>query len=168
MALFIVEARTGDLVTIVEIISPNNKTKDHEMTAYRGRREQLIQRGVNVTELDMTRSVKRLVNNTMTHDHPYHVAIFLPGEYVRVVGVSFDQRLSRLALPLRDNAIALELHHAYQNAYRRITTAWHIHHEENYTEEFLPFPSLLNEQQMRDALYAARIWQEELHRLRND
>jgi hypothetical protein len=40
-----------------------------------------------------------------------------------------------------------------------------MYSEGHYTEANLPFPSLLTEQQRRDALRAVEVWQEELMRL---
>lgn len=166
-ALHVYDAQTGDLVTVVEIVSPGNKTRDHEMTAYRERRSRLLlERGVNVVEIDPTRSVKRLTYNSETAAFAYHVAIFLPGEPVRVIGIAFEQPLSRIALPLRGEVIPVELHDAYAHAYRQSTTAWRIQHEGRYTEDDLPFPSSLTDAQRRSALEAVAHWQRELDRLR--
>lgn len=166
-ALHIWDMQTGNLVTVVEIVSPGNKTRDHEITAYRERRARLLlERGVNVVEIDPTRSVKRLTANSETRAFAYHIAIFLPGEPVRIVGIAFEAPLSRIALPLRGEVIPVELHNAYRRAYRQTTTAWHIHHEGRYTEDDLPFPSHLTEAQRRDALEAVARWQQELAQLR--
>lgn len=166
-ALYIRELQTGDLVTIVEIVSPGNKTRDHEMTAYRERRSRLmLERGINVVEVDPTRSVKRLVNNSETTAFAYHIAVFLPGEAVRIIGISLEAPLSRFALPLRGVVIPVELHDAYSRAYRQTMTAWHIQHEGRYTEDDLPFPSSLTDDQRQNALQAVERWQQELAHLR--
>jgi hypothetical protein len=58
-ALQIRELESGNLVTIVEIISPGYKTKPETITAYKLRRERLVvDEGVNIVEIDLTRSVK--------------------------------------------------------------------------------------------------------------
>jgi hypothetical protein len=166
-ALHIRELKAGDLVTVVEIVSPGNKTRDHEMTAYRERRSRLmLERGVNVVEIDPTRSIKRLTNNSETRASAYHIAVFLPGEAVRIIGIPFQAPLSRLAVPLRGTVIPVELHDAYSRAYRQTTTAWHIHHEGRYTEDDLPFPTVLTDSQRHEVLEAVERWQQELARLR--
>jgi len=166
-AVHIRDATSGDLVTVIEIVSPTNKISAAEITAYQERRTRLyLERGVKVVEIDPTRSIKRLTHNALTAAHPYHTSILLPGAAVRVVGVSWGQPLSRVALPLRNEVIPVELHDAYTRAYRQNTTAWHLHHDEHYTEDQLPFPSLLTAEQQREALAAVHTWQVELERLR--
>lgn len=165
-ALHIRDIHTGELVTVLEIVSPGNKTRDHEMTAYRERRSRLLlEQGVNVVEIDATRSVKRLTNNSETMAFPYHVAVFLPDEAVRIIGIRSDAPLSRLAVPLRGMVIPAELHDAYSHAYRQSTTAWHIQHENRYVEASLPFPSSFTDEERRDLLRAVEQWQQELARL---
>lgn len=166
-ALHIRMLHTGDLVTVLEIVSPGNKTRDHEITAYRERRARLfLEHGINVVELDPTRSVKRLTNNSETAAFPYHVAVFLPGESVRIIGIPFASALGRFAVPLRGSVIPVELQDAYTRAYQQTTTAWHIQHEGRYTEDDLPFPSSLTDDQRRESLQAVERWQQELARLR--
>lgn len=166
-ALHIRELKTGDLVTVIEIVSPGNKTRDHEMTAYRERRSRLmLERGVNVVEIDPTRSIKRLTNNSETRAFAYHIAVFLPGEAVRIIGIPFEAPLSRFAVPLRGTVVPVELQDAYNHAYRQTTTAWHIQHEGRYTEDDLPFPTVLTDSQRREVLQAVERWQQELARLR--
>lgn len=166
-AIHIRDATSGDLVTVVEIVSPTNKISLSEITAYQERRTRLyLERGVNVVEIDPTRSVKRLTNNSQTNAHLYHVAVFLPGIAVWVAGVNWGEALNPLALPLRGEAIKVELHEAYTHAYQQNTTAWHLHHDGHYTEDLLPFPSLLTSAQRLEALAAIQSWRTELERLR--
>jgi hypothetical protein len=168
-SIHIHEATSGDLVTVIEIVSPTNKIKAGEITAYQERRTRLyLERGINVVEIDPTRSIKHLTNNALTSSYPYHTAILLPGAAVRVAGIEWEQPLSRLALPLRGEAIAVELHDAYTRAYRQNTTAWHLDHDGHYTEDHLPFPSLLTSDQRAEALRTAAAWQAELERLRKE
>jgi hypothetical protein len=163
-AVHIRDAGSGDLVTVLEIVSPGNKVRDHEMIGYRERRSRVfLERGVQVVEIDATRSVKRLTNNSVTRTTPYHVAIFLPS--LRVVEIGFDQPLVRIALPLRADVVPVDLQDAYTVAYQRTTMAWHIQHDNRYTEADLPFPSLLSDDQRRSALAAVNSWQTELERL---
>ncbi len=166
-AVHIRDAASGDLVTVIEIVSPTHKISAAEITAYQERRTRLyLERGVNVVEIDPTRSVKRLTHNALTTGHLYHIAILLPGAAVRVAGVNWGRPLSRVALPLRQEVIGVELHEAYTSAYRQNTTAWHLHHDTRYTEDHLPFPTLLTAEQVREALAAVHTWQAELERLR--
>lgn len=162
-ALHIHDAKTGDLVTVVEIVSPGNKINAQDIFAYQERRSRLfLEKGVNVVEVDMTRSNKRLVNHDRTRQSPYHVAIFLAGIGLRIVSIPLETSLSRIALPLRGEVTAMELQPAYQNAYQQLTTAWHIQHKTGYSESALPFSSLLTDAQRQSALEAVKMWQEQL------
>jgi hypothetical protein len=167
-AIHIRDATTGTLVTVVELVSPGNKIRDHEMLAYRERRSRLLlEQSVNVVEVDATRSIKRLTANPVTNDAAYHVAIYLPGESVRIIDSAFGEALKRIALPLRADVIAVELHDAYTRAYAQIMTAWHIQHEGRYRLAELPFPTTLTDEQIRHILEKVAAWQGELKRLAN-
>lgn len=166
-AVHIKSGDLGRLVTVVEIISPNNKTKPQLVADYRTRRERLLlDHGVNVVEIDPTRSVRRLLNDSFVNDFAYHVAVFIPGDSPRVIGTEYGQPLSRIALPLRGEVVPLETQAAYNHAYQLVTIAAQIHNNQHYSENHLPFPSLLTEVQQQEALAAVKAWREELAKLR--
>jgi hypothetical protein len=161
-ALHIFDSKSGDLVTVVEIIFPGNKERDHVIQEYRDR---LVNgQKVNVVELDLTRSVKRLFEHHLTQEYAYHVAVFLPRQGTRIIHMPFGQPLKRVALPLRADGIAVELQDTYRHAYEVTTTAGHIRKEGRYTAE-LPFPSLLTDEQRQAALGAVADWQRRLAQL---
>jgi hypothetical protein len=165
-ALHIKHLDTGDLVTVVEIISPGNKEKPDAMMNYRARRERLlIDRGVNVVEIDLTRSVKRLVLDTLVNRYAYHIAVYLPGYDPRLIGMDYGQALKRFALPLRGEVVPLELQAAYEHAYQLFAIAGQIDKYSSYAETELPFPSLLTDQQIAQALRAAAEWRAKLAEL---
>ncbi len=164
-ALTIRDIRTGDLVTVVEIVSPGNKTNAQAVFAYQERRTRLyLENGINVVELDITRSIKRLTQNSLTALYPYHIAIYLPGDALRIVGVEFEHPLKPIALPLRGEVTAMLLHDVYAQAYQQLTTAWHIQHETQYHEDKLPYASLMSDDQRQILVQAVKAWQENLNR----
>lgn len=166
-AIHIRTLESGDLVTVVEVISPGNKTVDHLIQAYRQRRETLVvERGVNVVEIDLTRSVKRLIQHTTAREHPFHAVVFLPGDAPHFIGIAFAQTLPRVAFPLRGEVIAGELQSAYDDAYQNANIAAQLL-KTGYEEAHLPFPSLLSEPQRRAALAAVDTWREALAHLRD-
>lgn len=166
-AIHIKALDTTELVTVVEIISPSNKSHPQEIALYQQQRGRLfLSQGVNVVEIDATRSVKRLLDHPLTNNRPYHIAIYLPGELPRVIISEFEERLKRFALPLRAEVIPVELHEAYERAYQRFAIAGQIQNEVRYNEGDLPFPSFLTSEQQREALSAVHTWQAELERLR--
>lgn len=171
-AIHITDAATGALVTVVEIISPRNKTHSQDIALYRAQRESVFLRaGVNVVEIDATRSTHRLLNHTLVHGHPYHIAIYLPGEPARVLVSAFDDpagpTLKPFALPLRAEAVPAHPQTAYDRAYQRGAIAGLINTETRYDESALPFASLLPDDQHLTALAAVGAWQARLADLRS-
>jgi hypothetical protein len=166
-ALKIRRMESDELVTIIEIISPTNKEKWEQILAYQSYRFRLCgEQGVNVVEIDLTRSVKRLVEGTAVQDYPYHAAIHFPSDLPRLIGFGYAEPLKRIALPLRGEVIGVDLQPMFENAYRRNSTAAWILNKGVYTERALPFPSLLTEAQRQNAIKAITEWQSELDRLR--
>ncbi len=171
-AIHIKEQTGGTLVTIVEVISPRNKAEDVLIDDYRARRwHMLTARGVNVVEIDATRSVKRMHDSSETDSHPYHIAVFLPAEpqqppLYRLSGVR--QPLKRFALPLRQGVLPVETQPAYDRAYRAAGIAAQVLDETGYEERALPFPSLLTADQRRAAVEQVTAWRQRLDDLRDD
>jgi hypothetical protein len=159
----------GTLVTVIEIISPRNKDRAQDINAYKERRSRLyLERDVRVVEIDLTRSVKRLVERMSGQSAPYFAAVFIPGEAVRVIALPFDSALERIAIPLITEVVAVDLQHVYTTAYQTNMTAQHIEEEHRYTDEYLPFPSLLTDEQRSAALDAVRVWQDRLRKMQSD
>ncbi len=158
-ALTIRERKTGQLVTVVEVVSPGNKREDSDIALYQRRREDIyLLPYVNVVEIDITRSYKRLVQNEYTASSPYHVAIFLPSQGVRIVTMALHEPFKRIALPLQNGVIALNVHDVYASACGDLLMASSLLDEARYSLEYLPFPTLLTDQQRDEALEAVRAW----------
>ncbi len=164
-ALHIKNFQTAQLVTIVELISPRNKTEFFLIDEYLRRRENLRRNAVHVVEIDLTRSVKRLVQDSLVATYPYHVAVHLYDQTPRFIGIEWGKPLPRCALPLKEEVIAVELQVAYNHAYTQTTLAAHIHNETRYHESGLLFPSLIPPQIRQQALNRVRIWQDRLKTL---
>jgi hypothetical protein len=166
LAIHIKDRRSSDLVTVVELISPRNKTEPDQMAQYQDRRSRLlINQGVNVVEIDLTRSVKRLFQHELTAHHPYLMVVYLPETWPRVIHAGLNQPLKRLALPLRADVIPVELQSAYDEAYRSAAVAGQILNANGYGESELPFPSLLTDDQRQMALDRVAEWQTQLAQL---
>jgi hypothetical protein len=162
-AIHIREHENGNLITVVEIVSPGNKIRPAQMDDYRLRRERLIvEHEVNVMEIDLTRSVKKLLMDDLTKEFSYHAAVFLPGSSPRVIGMPFEQPFRLLALPLRGEVLPMDIQAAYEHGYRTSATADHIHSGGGYTEDRLPFSSLLTDVQKQDCLQQVKLWQDKL------
>lgn len=140
------------LVTVVEIISPGNKTTATALR-YREFRTRLMQRGVNFIEIDITRSLKRMMENQWTTSYPYHIAVYLPEAAARVIGMAFDQPLKPFALPLRGEAMVIEMHQVYERAYRNQAIAAQMEANDHYALSQLPFPSTLAQSWLEDVAH---------------
>lgn len=154
------------LVTVVEIVSPRNKADSRSIADYAERRNRLIRRGVNVVEIDLTRSVMHLIADALAMQYAYHVAVHLPEQPPRFIGIDQTAALPRVALPLRGEVVPMELHTAYRHAYEVARIAAHILSENGYAESALPFPSLLDEAGKAVARDAVTDWRETLDHLR--
>ncbi len=167
--LHIRHLESGDLVTIIEIVSPKNKESQGIIQAYVERRQrQVLEQGVNVVEIDLTRSVQHLVYLDRLNRTDYHIAVHLPDPVSRVIRMAYGEPLKRFALPLRREVVAVELQPVYADAYRNASCALHMDHEGHYTEANLPYPSLLTDGQRQSALLAVQTWRDQLHRLRSE
>jgi hypothetical protein len=162
-ALYIYEADSGELVTVVEIISPRNKSHPQEMAVYRIQREQVfLSQGINVVEIDPTRSTNRLIDSPTLQDFPYHVAVHLPGDPPRAYTSHFDEPLKPFALPLRGEVIRVEPQAAYDTAYQSGNIAWLLESDGVYENGTLQNPATLTDTQVTEALDAVQAWRDKL------
>jgi hypothetical protein len=158
-AIAIYQREPYQLVTMIEVVSPSNKASDVE--GYIKRRDNLlVNQGVNIVEIDITRSYKRLLDHDVTHQFPYHVAIYIPGHGLRVVPMALNEPFKRIALPLAQHALALDLFMVYRNAYEGMGLADLMLTEGFYTLDHLPFASLLTQEERNEALAAVQAWQD--------
>lgn len=140
-AVHVFHEGSGELITVVEIISPQTKADSEAVQEYRSQRDaQFLQQGMNVVEIDATRSVMRSLEHPLTANHPYHIAIYLPGQPVRVIVSTFEEPLKRFALPLRGEIIPVDTQDAYHRGYRNGGIAPQIAARKGYAETDLPFP----------------------------
>ncbi|MDZ4769047.1 MAG: DUF4058 family protein [Chloroflexota bacterium] len=166
-SLKIYEMTTGDLVTIVEVISPGNKLDVGEIAAYRERRRDNLNKSVYIVELDITRSIKRMVKSVTADIYPYHAAFHLYDQPSCITGVEFDQPLGRIAIPLRSEAVGVNLSTIYCNAYEHARIASQIYNDSNYEYSALPFPSVMTAPQRETIMNLAQIWSARLQELKS-
>lgn len=165
-AIRIYNRETGAVVTVVEVISPSNKTGPAEMRRYREERWQLfIEKGVIVVEMDLTRSNQRLVDHVLTAEYPYHIALFIPGQAPRIIPMALNKPLKSFALPLPDNVLGIHLHEVYEKVYQDAGIPMQIELRGHYNEAYLPYPSLLSESDYHEIIQTVTDWHEELARL---
>jgi hypothetical protein len=165
-AIHVRESGGGRLVTVVDVVSPGNKTRPDEMADYRARRERLLlDQGVNIVEIDATRSMKRLFSAQAPQNHAYLTAIYLPGQSPRLVKIAYGTALKRVALPLRGEVLPMELQPAFDHSYGYNMIAAQLRDDQSYLAATLPFPSLLTDAEREAALAAVETWRVDLARL---
>jgi uncharacterized protein YuzE len=165
-AIFIRDFATSRLVTVIEIVSPRNKTAPAEMQQYVSRRLNLRSERVNIVEIDLTRSYTRLLTDKLVTAYPYHVAVYPSQDKLRIIGIEFEQALKRIAIPLRTEVLPLELQQAYDDAYQTASIPAQLLSEHRYTASDLPFPTTLTESQRHAIEKILTDWQQALHQER--
>ncbi len=166
-AIHIYERGSGQIVTIIEIVSPSNKSDRYDESSYIQRREILVyDRGIQVVEIDLTRSVKRLIKSTNLHVFPYHIAIHLPLERARMIGFRWSESIPSFALPLHGDGLAVEMQPIYDAAYYKSSVATQMLDAGVYRSDTLPFPSTLTDAQRDEALMRVETWKSQLEQLR--
>jgi hypothetical protein len=167
-ALFIRHAETRQIVTILEILSPANKQSLSVMQNYSLRRDSLRAQQIHVVELDLTRSVKRLLTHPLAQTYPYHVAVHLHHQPLRFIGVGFGQSLPTFALPLRDDVLPVPAQATFQAAYRASGLAAQLEADHAYQRGALPFLSLLPEAELARLEGQLSQWRATLARLASE
>lgn len=158
----------AQLVSIIEIISPRNKDRPEACLNYMVKRESFVrERGVNVLEIDLTRSIQRLLNDELVRANAYHAAVFIPGEITRIVEMPFDAPLKRIAIPLRQEVVPVDMQAIYDTAYYDHFIARQILSRGDYVESELPFPSTLTETQRQVCKDTLQRWQSALEKLQS-
>lgn len=165
-AITIFGGEPAELVTVIEIISPSNKANAEDNAKYRWRRFQLVERGINIVEIDATRLTMHMHDSPRLPETAYHHAVYLPQAAARLILSQFHEPLKRLAVPLRAEVCAVEPHAAYEAAYRAKTIGRQIIEKHGYSETALPFPTLIPADHRAGLLAAVAAWRAKLELLR--
>lgn len=160
--LFIQSLDTGELISVVEFVSPNNKIKQKDIEKYQKRREKILAKGVNVVEIDFTRSINRLLDNPVTQNYPYHIVIYPAGEYPIFLGMKLSDEPKTFGLPLRNESYPAELNSVYRQAYAKLLIAAQIRKAGDYKLEALPFPAIFSDDERQKLLQTLEQWQAKL------
>jgi Protein of unknown function (DUF4058) len=160
------------LITVIEIVSPRNKDHLSDVESYQKYRQySYLDRGVNVVEIDLTRSQRRLSEQTQQYESAYQVVVFLPGMFIprneiRFIDMPYGQGLKRVALPLDYEVVPIDLPQVYKAAYEERIIAAQLEDDQQYEETKLPYPSLLSEKQRQEAVESVHNWQQLVASLR--
>jgi hypothetical protein len=119
-AIFIKEAGTERLVTVIEILSCSNKTSGAEKRArYLLKRRELLNGGIHLVEVDLLRWGRRVVPTLP--DQPYHILVSradeLPQSRVWSFGLVDSIPTAPVPLIKPDEYVPLPLQEAYATIY---------------------------------------------------
>lgn len=166
-SLCIRDVESGKLVTMLEVLAPSIKEDERLSAVYRTHRRQIVAQGISVVELDLTRSLRRLLPHRLAYSYPYHIAVHLPHQNPRLLLLSHGKALKPFALPLHHAALRINLQAAYDHAYRAARIAYHELNNGGYTEETLPARALLPDVERARLELAVQGWAQQLERLGN-
>lgn len=123
----ILDVRSGRrVVTVIEFLSPSNKTKGDGRDQYIKKRDECLTAGVNFVEIDLVRAGKRMLAVPLSrvppeHRTPYQVCVTRnwPTTYHEVYPVALREPLPTIAVPLRpgDDDVPLSIQPLIEQAY---------------------------------------------------
>jgi hypothetical protein len=163
-ALHIIHLKEKFPTTIIEIIFPFTKRDDHTIGEYRRDCHEYLKRlNANLIEIDLTRS-DRHIHDLSDNSH-YPVVTYLPVQSPLAYSNVYGQPLKEIVISLETSVVTADLQPVYDRAYQAATIAGHIRREGRYQEAYLPFPTLLTDEQRADALSKVAAWEQQLSAL---
>ncbi len=128
----IIEPASGNqVITAIEVLSPDNKTPGPGQRSYEQKQTELLASDVNLVEIDLLSTGKRTIPGILDFATiPEGVLRDLQRRYLVAVsrmqprrcefyGIDLDQRLPRIAVPLKrsDKDVTLDLQSAFHRCY---------------------------------------------------
>ncbi len=124
----IIDAGSGNrVVTIIEVLSPSNKTPGEAMVQYLRKQDDISQSDTSLVEIDLLRGGKHVLAVPLqyipkTHQTPYMVCVrraWVRGK-AEIYPVPLSQRLPTVRVPLRDGDadVPLDLQAIIERCYR--------------------------------------------------
>lgn len=123
--LTIKDPKTGELVTIIEVLSPSNKVRGSEgRKSFLQKKNEVLATEVNWVEIDLLRAGDRSIVRDALRDAHYRVLVYRAGERRSTVcwPIRLRQRLPVVGIPLRGKDpdcpldLGAVLNAAYDNA----------------------------------------------------
>lgn len=125
----IIDASSGNkIVTIVEVLSPSNKTPGDNLEEYRRKQEEILQSDTNLVEIDLLRAGRHVVaiprDNIPTAQRPRYLVCVCRATVptkAEVYLISLAQPLPTIKVPLRptDADVHLDLQALIEQCYRK-------------------------------------------------
>ena len=122
----IVQTDTGEVVTIIELLSPINKAEGAGREQYLKKRAEVLQSQANLVEVDLLGAGLRTIPTPFDATgrpprHRYLIGVYraTDRDRVAVYPIRLDQRLPRFRVPLRppDCDIVVDLQAAFERCY---------------------------------------------------
>jgi hypothetical protein len=146
------------VVTIIEILSPSNKTPGPGMELYRKKQDEILGGFTSLVEIDLLRDGQHMtlaqrIQLPASHRTPYHVSVrrgWRPN-HIEIYALPLRERLPVIRIPLRqgDQDVQLDLQEVFDRAY--------VNGRYDHTDySIVPDPAL----EAADAEWAARILRE--------
>lgn len=122
----IIDPSSGNqVVTVIEVLSPDNKTPGAGLRSYQAKQDELWASGVNLVEIDLLSTGKRiprvdasLVDHELQRRYLASVSRVEPSR-CEFYGIDLSQRLPKIAIPLKfeDRDVGLDLQAVFQRCY---------------------------------------------------
>lgn len=117
------DLNSNEVITVIELISPTNKIDRKGRQRYQAKRQDLLESGVNLVEVDLLRNGRRLPIKPPPPKSDYLAVVCRAAEApeARLYAWSIRDRLPDLPVPLRaaDNDVVLHLQEAFQEVFER-------------------------------------------------
>jgi hypothetical protein len=124
----IIDVRSGNhVVTVIEVLSPSNKTRGEGQKLYLEKQQEILQSDTNLVEIDLLRAGERVLvvpprQLSPVHRTPYAVCVrraAKPDDF-EFYPIKLQERLPRFRIPLRptDTDVALDLQPLIDQCYR--------------------------------------------------
>ena len=152
--LRIIDREERQVVTVIEVLSPTNKSHRRGRRQYLRKRERLLTSVINLVEIDLLRGGRRLptIEPLMTCDYFAFVSEGMRVPEVDVYGWNLRDRLPSIPVPLarNDDDAMLDLEAAFSAAYDRAGYEYAL----NYEDEVRPKMNESDAAWVRDRLEA--------------
>ena len=152
-------AADNRLVTAIEVLSPENKTRGPGRTSYLRKRDEFWQGGANLVEIDLLRAGRptlRVSAEQLDTLRPWRYLVAVTRRWPsrqEVYAVPLERRLPRVAIPLAedDNDVPLDLQAAFTRCWDEGPYPELLHYDGPAPGELTEAERLWCEQRLREA-----------------
>lgn len=117
--LEVLDNDSGDLVTVIELLSPSNRRPNSHRNEFLQKRDEILSSDVNYVEIDLLRESPRLPIEGLP-DCAYYVLVRTSGSRrnARVHAIQLTDRLPNVMIPLRaEESVAIDLQEVFDEMF---------------------------------------------------